>query len=472
MSIEVVIGKIKLKSWLAIEIDMNVIFKNKPFPLGIYKHVPLLLFIGVLLASVAVLIPSDKAIGLIALVFFGLCLLFFAFFQPYPELRRVIILGFVLRALLALVHAFWFPLYGSGADAVRFERVAWELAEAWRSGQPFELITGTYFYSFIIGIFYYILGRCPLLMQGINVFLGALIVYNVGAITRAIFDSRKGVIAAWITCLFPTLILFSAITLREIMLVFCFSLAVLFFVHWQMCNNNTVLLKSVFWLFISGLFHAGITVLLMVPFVFWLKLLGKDFWRVKSVSLISGVIIGLILLFIISIPLNQGIGLEKIPDIESLDKAEYYGEQHNVQSRSRAQYLNELTLLSPKDLLYAVPIKTIYFLFAPFPWQITAAIDVIGVADGLFYLLLFVLSFKGLRQKCWSTDKELFWGLFLFILIGVVVFAMGTGNYGTALRHRAKFVFLFIIMASPELDNIWRRLITRKRIVTSVREGS
>ncbi|WP_292257496.1 hypothetical protein, partial [Marinospirillum sp.] len=40
----------------------------------------------------------------------------------------------------------------------------------------------------------------------------------------------------------------------------------------------------------------------------------------------------------------------------------------------------------------------------------------------------------------------------LFILVGyILVFSFGTGNFGTGLRHRAKFVAGFIILAAPLL---------------------
>ena len=135
------------------------------------------MLLGFLIGRVVVVMPTPDVIGITALCVFLMALLCFIYWQPHTELRKVLIVSFLLRAILALIHLYVVPLPDSQADAVTFERIGWELAQGWAAGTPFELITGAYLYSWIIGVMYYLVGRSPLLIQALNVFFGTLIVY-------------------------------------------------------------------------------------------------------------------------------------------------------------------------------------------------------------------------------------------------------------------------------------------------------
>ena len=127
--------------------------------------------------------------------------------------------------------------------------------------------------------------------------------------------------------------------------------------------------------------------------------------------------------------------MEKVGDFTRLLDSDYLGARQEIQARDRAAYLTDLKIASPVDLVYAVPLKAIYFLFAPFPWQISAPVDFVGAFDGLLYLGLTVSALYGLMIIRRKHGKPVFWGLVAVLFAGIVVFAMGTGNRHT-LRHR------------------------------------
>lgn len=429
-----------------------------------------IVFLGVLLGSLTglgiALIPVPEGIGLAGLSVFLIVVIFFAYWQPYPELRIVLISAFLLRAALALIHAFAFPLPASQADAIGFERIGWELAEGWRAGAPFELITGAHLYSLIIGLVYYVLDRSPLFIQGLNVLFGTLLVYVVAVISRKLFNSRVALFAAWVSCLFPTLLLHSAITLREVAVVFPFALAILYFIRWLKKSSRVYdLTKSALCLFVSSLFHTGMFFLLGVLLLFWFyRTLGVSV-RLRMGLFMVNAVAGLLLLGVLAILLTTGRGLEKVGgEFTRLLDPEYLGARHEIQAQGRGAYLTDLVITSPADLVYAVPLKTVYFLFAPFPWNITAPVDVVGMVDGLFYLGLIVAGVYGLLQVRRRHGKLVFWGLVLILVTGITIFAMGTGNHGTALRHRAKFVFLLIVVASPIMHGLWYRYVAKLKL--------
>ena len=126
------------------------------------------------------------------------------------------------------------PIPDSGADALTFERLGWQTAEAWLDGEIAPSLSGPYLYSLLIGVLYYLFGRIPLVAQFTNVLLGTFTVYFTWKLALLISKGRSpALIATLIAALFPTLNLYSAITMRESAIVFFTALSIYcFFFLW------------------------------------------------------------------------------------------------------------------------------------------------------------------------------------------------------------------------------------------------
>jgi len=121
------------------------------------------------------------------------------------RLRNLILLAFLLRTGLAIVHAYIMPLPDSGADALTFERLGWQTAKAWLDGEIAPSLSGPYLYSLLIGVLYYLFGRIPLVAQFTNVLLGTFTVYFTWKLALLISKGRSpALIATLIAALFPT----------------------------------------------------------------------------------------------------------------------------------------------------------------------------------------------------------------------------------------------------------------------------
>ena len=103
------------------------------------------------------------------------------------------------------------------------------------------------------------------------------------------------------------------------------------------------------------------------------------------------------------------------------------------------------------ELIYKAPIRIIYFMFSPFPWDIEKNAHFLGFFDGLFYIMLFFLLIKNFK---------LIWGdrtlriIFIILASYLVFFGIGTGNFGTGIRHRTKFLIILIIMVAPWIPKL------------------
>ena len=106
--------------------------------------------------------------------------------------------------------------------------------------------------------------------------------------------------------------------------------------------------------------------------------------------------------------------------------------------------------------LLLVP-KLSYFLFSPFPWDISKFKHVIGLLDGVVYIMLF-LSIYSHRKYIKSNPQALL--LFVFVIFLSLVFSIAVGNFGTGLRHRSKILPIIIVIAAPF---IYQVLFSRRK---------
>lgn len=92
--------------------------------------------------------------------------------------------------------------------------------------------------------------------------------------------------------------------------------------------------------------------------------------------------------------------------------------------------------------------RMLNFIGSPFPWQWRGLEDIVAFTlDASIFIALAVLVILGLRSSPSRTKSLL--AVFTVTLVGVLfIFAVGTGNAGTAMRHRQKIVMPFAVAAA------------------------
>jgi len=108
------------------------------------------------------------------------------------------------------------------------------------------------------------------------------------------------------------------------------------------------------------------------------------------------------------------------------------------------------TVLQPSFVLLIIP-RLIYFLFSPFLWDIKAINHLLGFVDALLVIILFFYIIKGLVVKKQNKSVTI---LCIILLPLLITYSWGVGNFGTALRHRSKFIPVFIAISSIYVPKI------------------
>ena len=377
------------------------------------------------------------------------------------RLRNLILLAFLLRLGLALFHAYLMPLPDSGADALGFERLGWETADAWLRKGEVPNLSGAYLYSAWIGILYFLFGRIPLVAQFANVLLGTFAVYYTWKLAFLITDSRRAaLISTLLAAIFPTLNLYSAITMRESSIVFFTVTSVYCFFLWLEKGKLSQMVGAVVLFVPASALHGGM-VFIEIVYVFFFSFYHPKKKRWVAFSLNS--LIAMLLVVFVVVAFGDFITNKLPQDMSMLFSPDYLGERTAIAARDRAAYLSGLTPTSLPSMLLQTPLRMFYFFYTPFIWMVSTPADIAGLFDALFYIFLSMYAFKGLAHL-WREDKLLFWAIVSILLVFLVVFAWGTSNYGTAIRHRQKIVWFLTIPAALGLtrSRTWRWIYPTK----------
>ena len=303
-------------------------------------------------------------------------------------------------------------------------------------------------YTDFLGILYRIIGDQRFFSQFINVILGMwsiFVFYKILDLFK-LKNSKKLFFLA-IYGFYPQNIIFSSILLREAFINFFFIYSMLFFAKWLLLNNRINLFKTILFVILSSLFHSGIMISLFVYGFIFLFLDVKNyrfnysFKRVALFVLVCGLALSLIMY---NISMLEGKFSLLIPD-ENLSLIEKY-DSKKVDAGGAA-YLNNYTINSATDLLILVPLRLIYFIFSPMPFDVRGISDLVAIVldSSFYYFLIYIIvrSRKVIKDNMVRIFPKIFFILFLTVSIG---FALGTENSGTAMRHRTKIFPALLIV--------------------------
>ena len=142
------------------------------------------------------------------------------FFKFIADKTLVIILttALIIRVLLAYINLFIFPLSPGDGDVFYISEIGGAFADFFsgKLEEAPETISGTYLFTLIVGVTYFLFGKISIVPQMIVILLSIGVIYFVYRITLEISeDKRCARIAAIISLVFPTYNLYASLLLRE-----------------------------------------------------------------------------------------------------------------------------------------------------------------------------------------------------------------------------------------------------------------
>ena len=397
----------------------------------------------------------------------GFLLIFLSFYiiikfhKKWKDHHLTIALFFILAIhhIIALTNTYLFIIHGANADAVRFHRLGVE----WAMDGKWSIMVGAEFYQQFLGIFYRIFGPSHLLGEELSIiaFLFACFVLIKLIDFLNITKYRVGLLLMF--GLLPTNLVLGSVTMRESYQILFFMLSVYWGLRFHLEPTKGAMIFCVFSAIIMGFFHNALILymlfLLPVLFLWFPKQVSSSpdsRWRFsrKRFIVIGAILILIIGILIIGVLLEiQGLGA--LASVFSGKGLKYAVDYRTILMTAqapdaRANYGIMYDTTSFGSLIKTISLAFIYYLFAPFPWQITNWLDVYAFAESLlrFILILFsIISWyraEGLQRSIW--------GLLLIIYFSMtLLWSTGTVNYGTSIRHHILSNWIILIAGGSRL---------------------
>ena len=375
--------------------------------------------------------------------------------RSVPFLLPWLLAGVALRVGLFLLGYFeiWYAP-GARADGARFIRVAETYSQLpwpelfalfdYRSGFSYSILGAVLFKLF--GYDWWLMPAANILLGSINVLLGALIAYR-------LWGGRAALIATAIMALYPFAAFNSVVALREELSILFFMVGLYVLLGWLQRGSLASFLGAIVFFVMASFIHPGwiaapVGLILAVLFIQIRRALASPasdtMSPLRAFAAVTVMIAVLIPVLVGGVQLGKGIVVTA--DLDEL--SEVLESRFQRAPVGGSAYPDIIARGDPISQPWLIPARIVYFLYSPFPWDIRSAIHLTGLVTSLMYLFLTVRAWQA---RAALTENERNLALVFMLAALIFVFSMGVTNIGTAIRHKTKLFFLFVIIAAPAL---------------------
>lgn len=293
--------------------------------------------------------------------------------------------------------------------------------------------------NFLSG-FYYLFGDQRLLAQYLNVLLwvfSAIYLLKTLEINEINKDLKFVVIS--IFSFFPNSLFMSSILLRESLIIFFITLSLFYFFNWYRTKKIKDYLVGIILAMASMIFHSG-----MIGFTlaYLIALLFSQKKESVNRNINNLLYLGILIFFFLILNLNEELFLSKFINLELEEIL-----STNTSSIGGSNYLQNFSSLHSYQYILIIPLKIIYFYFSPLPLDWRGGSDAVSFLFDSF-LYVYLLSSISFSVKTSKLGRKLKFIIIMILFISSCIFALGTVNAGTAMRHRYKLLPILLIIYS------------------------
>jgi hypothetical protein len=420
----------------------------------------LLGFMVGLLFTYSAFFPGEENETLPGVAALLICVLFLLFqFRGIAEedrhwLVRLTTFAFLLRVAVSLA-IFYGPLNRDllGEDQVGYDHMPRLIVRYWigDGSRPDRLLdqTNRLGYYYFVAIQYYFLGWSLLIPRMFNCLGGALMVLYAYRLGIAVYDRAVArVVASWVG-VFPSLVLWSSLNMRDVWL----ALTILIIVYHtlQLRDRFSILsLLPIFlgllWLNFNRFYLVGVMGLVVVCIL----AMGRFRHMIRNLFLLFVVLAGMVMLHIV-----LGLG-EKAIDYADMTTIAQYRQKLGGKYTGNSGYLTELDATNPLVLVILIPLGLVYFLFSPFPWQIRGMRQILTLPEMVVWYLAVPFVAQAVARALRAREpREL--GLLTALTWITVAYCIGSVNMGAAYRYRAQIIVFYLLFGAAGLVRKKRR---------------
>ena len=297
-------------------------------------------------------------------------------------------------------------------------------------------------YYYIVASLYYVFGEFALLPKLLNAGVGALTVRLVHDIAiRITGNDAMALRTAKYVCYFPSLVLWSALNIRDCWVVLCIVLISREVLLLQERFRPLALLRVVAAIFLMTQFRDYLLFAVTLPMILAFVVRNQR-------HLLRNAVVGMILATVV-ISADQAAGMNRklrTPDFEQLNSMRRWSS-----TAAGSGFAQDADISTPGKALAFLPVGLAYFLLAPFPWTIANVRQGITLPEMLFFYSLLPPMFTGIRTL---LRERLGQSLMVLLITAGLTFgyAIGQGNVGTIYRHRSQVLSFYLMFAAVGVE--------------------
>ncbi len=424
-----------------------------------------------LIGVIAGVLANDYMLIVPVILIFSAVIIYMSGVHNIPAQDRIFLSRLALGALLirllfiVLTHSFdtEFINYVKSSDAIYYEYLGRMISNAWHDGRTIALPPENFGYFYWNGIIYYLVGYKPDLIRVLNSITSVCIGFNLYFISLRLSGSRAAKICFVLAIFFPSSILWSALNLKDSLIIFLITLIV---------KHNLELMEK---FGLAKVFFMSLLMMALVTLRFYVGILLAICIALSYIFTATKFHWWQRLTYTLAIILIAGIALQQMgygfmgADYVFSQSIETIGDQHQKAAYGTGAFAGNVAFDSYADALKYLPVGIFYFLFGPLPWQSMGPIRVITVPEMIFLYFLYSYFVIGVKHL-WRTQR----GPCLFLLIVVVcfglIYSLGSSNLGGLYRIRLQVIMVAFVLISEGIQRSWAlvrifsRMIKRRAI--------
>jgi hypothetical protein len=312
-------------------------------------------------------------------------------------------------------------------------------------------------YGYLVGALFYVIGDPARLPAAVlNCFFGALTVVFVYRLAQTLFSPWVATRAGWLACFFPSMIIWSAQTLKEPVVIFLETVALYACVHLKLSGFS-----------LRYVLLCGLAIVLLLPFRFYaayiaaaaatLALVLPQLSRARF-TFVSG---AAVVTLVGGLVITSGLFARNEAYFEKFDLQMVQNFRRNVSKNTGSGVQESFDIRTPTGLILGTAVGAAHLALAPFPWQLGgASLRMLLTLPEL--LVWWYLFFAGLVPGLWLVVRQRFneiQPMILFIAGLGLLYSMMFGNVGLIFRQRAQLLPWLLIFAVVGLE---QRVLKRR----------
>lgn len=306
------------------------------------------------------------------------------------------------------------------------------------------------YYYLLATVFYLLGGESRMVAAALNCFFGALTVVLAYRTAASLFTDQIARRVAWWTCLFPSMIIWAAQTVKEPVVILLEMAALYGCIH---LKRSGFALRYVL--------LCGLAVVFVTPFRFYAAYIGLGAIAISIVApssrgsgkQVSGSAMGMLVLLVSVIVIMAALAGREA-QIERFDVGFIERFRHDIAAGAGSGVTLDVDMRTTTGFSLATLVGAAHLALAPFPWQLGGgSVRMAATLPELLYWwwLFFFGVLPGLKYLVSKRLGDIAPVLFFVLGLGLL-YSMMFGNVGLVFRQRAQLLPWMFMFASVGLE--------------------